>query len=66
VAECTNTVDGAAIVVTAMHLVKHGKGVHIGAAAVGTEGTVAAQTIVRGRLESPATSPRRPAQLRTS
>ena len=57
VAEGANAVDGPAVVAAAMHLVEHGKSVHIGPAAVGTEGAIAAHAIVVGRREGPVTGP---------
>ena len=57
VAEGADTVDGRTVVVAAVHLVEHGEVVHIGAAAIGSEGAVTTQTIVGGRLEIPVAGP---------
>ena len=52
-----DAIDGGAIIVAAVQLVKDGKVIHQGVSIIGTECTRAAHAIVRGRRQVPVAGP---------
>ena len=52
-----DAVDGGTVIVAAIQLVEHGKVIHNGVAAAGTEGTIAARAVIVCRRQAPVAGP---------